>query len=364
MKVRIPFLVLLLVTLLSAAYYLLFYIPKHSKAGEPVLAFMNYFLTYSPMQPVRETAYILPDSLAVWDTPAEIRMQIATLKSGDRVYALARFRQWAHVRLLDGQDGWVDKDGLMTAATYAEDERLLTELSNLPAQAAGHAADMVNVHIEPSRKAAIVAQLKPFQELAILDRRMVQRPPENSTPDVPAIPSSPIEAWYLVRSGSRAGWILGHLVGLDIPKNISAYTQDVNLVAWLVLNTIDDDGRPVPQYLVADRSGSENYDFSHIRVLTWWKRKQTYAIAYREGDLQGYFPILVTHEGALSGFRLRLVDGNGVKYQKVYALLDTLTRVLGTVNGWQSDAIPERPAPKHALQRTPAHAFKTGKARR
>jgi hypothetical protein len=351
MKVRTAFLVLLLVTLLSAAYYLLVYIPKHSKAGEPVLAFKNYFLTYAPMQPLGEAAYVLPDSLGVWDTPAEIRMQIATLKSGDQVYALARFRQWAHVRLLDGRDGWVDKDGLLTAATYAEDEHLLSEMSNLPAQATGHASDSVNVHIEPSRRAAVVAQLKPGQELEVIDRRRVERPQESSTPDVPSVPSNPVEAWYLIRSGSRAGWILGHLVELDIPKDISTYAQDVNLVAWLVLNTIDDNGRQVPQYLVADRAGTEIYDYSHIRVLTWWKRKQTYAVAYREGDLQGYFPILVTHEGSVTGFRLRLVDSNGAKYQKVYALFDTITRVVGTVDGWQSDAMPERPASKRGKAR-------------
>jgi len=344
MKVRTAFLVLLLVTLLAVAYYLLVYIPKHSKAGEPVLALKNYFLTYAPIQPVSESAYVLPDTLGVWDTPAEIRTQIATLKSGDRVHVLARFRTWEHVRLLDGRDGWVDKDGLMTAATYADDQRLLAELSNLPVQATAHATDSVNVHIEPSRKAAVVAQLEANQELEIFDRRRVERPRETGAPDVPSIPSNPIEAWYLVRSGQRAGWILGHLVELDIPQNISAYATDVNLVAWLVLNTIDDDGRQVPQYLVADRAGTETYDYSHIRVLTWWKRKQTYAVAYREGDLQGYFPILVTHEGGVPGFRLRLVDSNGAKYQKVYALFDTITRVLGTVDGWQSDEMPERTA--------------------
>jgi len=355
MKVRTLFLALLLVTLLSAAYYLLVYVPRHSKAGEPVLAFMSYFLTYSPLQPIHETAYVLPDTLGVWDSPAEIRMQIATLKSGDRVYALARFRTWAHVRLLNGQDGWVDKDGLMTADTYAADEHLLGEMSNLPAQAAGHAADSVNVHIEPSRKAAVVAQLKPQQPLDIFGRRMVPRPTEGNAADVPSLPSNPVEAWYLVRSGSRAGWILGRLVELDVPKNISAYTQDVNLVAWLVLNTTDDNGRQVPQYIVADRAGTETYDYTHVRVLTWWKRKQTYAIAYREGDLQGYFPILMTHEGTLPGFRLRLVDSSGTKYQKVYALFDTITRALGTVAGWQSDATPKPPEPKHTLKRGPRH---------
>jgi len=356
MKVRTVFLALLLVTLLSAAYYLLVYVPKHSKAGEPVLAFMNYFLTYSPLQPMRESAYVLPDTLGVWDSPAEIRMQIATLKSGDRVYALARFRTWAHVRLLNGQDGWVDKDALMTAATYAADEQLLSEMASQPAQAAGHAADSVNVHIEPSRKAAVVAQLKPQQRIDIFGRRMVQRPAEGSTTEVASLPSSPVEAWYLMRSGSRAGWILGRLVDLDVPKDISAYSQDVNLVAWQVLNTIDDSGRQVPQYIVADRAGTETYDYTHIRVLTWWKRKQTYAIAYREADLQGYFPILVTREGTLPGFRLRLVDSTGAKYQKVYALFDTITRVLGTVAGWESDAMPAQPEPRHAVKRGLRHA--------
>jgi hypothetical protein len=85
MKVRTAFLLLLLVVLVSTGYYLLIYIPKHSKAGEPVLALMNYFLTYAPMQPIGEAAYVLPDSLDVWDTPAEIRMRVATLKSGDQV---------------------------------------------------------------------------------------------------------------------------------------------------------------------------------------------------------------------------------------------------------------------------------------
>ena len=152
-------------------------------------------------------------------------MQMATLKSGDRVYALARFRTWAHVRLLNGQDGWVDKEGLMTAATYAADEHLLGEMANLPAQAEGHAADSVNVHIEPSRKAAMVAQLKPREQLDIFGRRMVQRPTEGNATDVPSLPSTPVEAWYLVRSGSRAGWILGRLVELTFPKIISAYTR-------------------------------------------------------------------------------------------------------------------------------------------
>ena len=287
MKVRTAFSLLLLATLIAAAYYFLIYIPKHSKAGEPVVAVLNYFLTYAPIQPIDEAAYVLPDSLQVWDTPAEIRRQIANLKSGEQVYALGTFRQWTHVRMLDGHDGWVHEDGLMTAATHAEDESLLNGMTDVPVQATAHAADLANIHIEPSRKAAVVAQVKSNQGLAVFGRRMVERPQENSTPDAPAIASKTTEAWYLVQTGSRAGWMLGKLVQLDIPKSISAYAQGVNLVAWMVVDTVDDNGHQVPQYLLADRVGTETYDFSHIRVLTWWKKKQTYAVAYREGISRG-----------------------------------------------------------------------------
>ena len=120
---------------------------------------------------------------------------------------------------------------------------------------------------------------------------MVRRSYENNPSDILPVSSEvALKAWYLVQGGSHAGWILGRRVHLDIPKSISAYAQDTNLVAWLVLNTVDDSGHLVPQYLVADRLGTQACDFTDIRVLTWWKKKQTYAIAYNEGGLKAIFP--------------------------------------------------------------------------
>ncbi|HET7099904.1 MAG TPA: hypothetical protein VFJ52_02040, partial [Terriglobia bacterium] len=56
-----------------------------------------------------------------------------------------------------------------------------------------------------------------------------------------------------------------------------------------------------------------------------------------------YFPITVTHSGGTPYFRLRLIDDQGHKYQKVYGLFDTITKVIGTVDGWESDAMPAPP---------------------
>ncbi len=326
---------LLAVTLITGAYYLLHYVPKHVKAGEPVLALASYFLTYAPIQGLNQPAYVVPEAVKVWDTPAEIRMQVATLQSGDQVQALGRFRDWTHVRTLSGQEGWVNAGGLMNAETHAAEERLREAISDLPAQARGHAADMVNVHIEPSRQAAVVAEVNPGQNLEIFGRSMLRRSRLKSPSDMLLVSSEvPLEAWYLVQEGSRVGWILGHRVQLDIPKSISAYAQDTNLVAWLVLDTVDDNGNPIPQYLVADRVGTQTCDFTDIRVLTWWKKKQTYAIAYHEGGLQGYFPIVVNHQGSVPYFRLRLMDDEGSRGQKLYGLFDTITRVTGVADTW------------------------------
>jgi hypothetical protein len=117
------------------------------------------------------------------------------------------------------------------------------------------------------------------------------------------------------------------------------------MVAWLVLNTVQDGDRRVPQYLVADRIGTQEFDFNHIRVFTWWGQRQEYATAYVESNLDGHFPMRVREIEGVPYFRLRLVDRKGQKLQKVYRLDDTIVRPLGTVEGWESDAMPARRAP-------------------
>ena len=86
--------------------------------------------------------------------------------------------------------------------------------------------------------------------------------------------------------------------------------------------------------------GNPDVDFTHIRVFTWWRKNHEYVTAYVEGGLRGYFPISVVQRGNLPCFRLRLVDEDGNKFQKVYGLFDTITRPLGIVDGWESDSMP------------------------
>ncbi len=326
------FLTLLLIAAGSAAYYLFVYRPSHTARGE--------------------AAVTLAKSVEVVDTYAEVHTIVGRLKEGERVEVLQRKRNWVRVRLADGQVGWVERKNLVDAETYEMGQQLLKELERLPAQAVGHTYDIVSLRADPSREASQIGQLGEGQSLEIFGRRLVERLPPATPAPLPSSAASPAsdsiaqEAWYLVRGDSKAGWALGRSVGLDIPESIGMYAQGTNLVAWVVLNAVKDDGQLVPQYFLADRVGTQEFDFNHIRVLTWWKKNHKYATAYVESNLNGYFPIRVVNINGTPYFRLRLVDSGGRKFQKIYELYDTLTRPLGTVEGWESDALPTRLAPE------------------
>ena len=316
----------LLLIVAAAAYYLFVYRPEHRLP--------------------EEFAYVLPDEAEVVDTPAEIRLDVATLKAGERVQVIARTRNWAKVRLADGRTGWIEAGELLDAGTYEGGQRLLQGLAKATVQATGHIYAAVNLRLEPSREAAVLAQLPQSEKVEVFDRRIVARPPEEGE----SSSSTVNDVWYLVRADSRAGWILGKFVNLDIPEALSRYAQNSNIVAWLVLNTIDDEGRKVPQYVVADRVGTEE-DFNRVRVFTWWAKNHEYVTAFAESRLNGHFPIRVTEIDHVPYFRLRLMDKDGHKFQRVYGLFNTITRPVGTVDGWESQAMPAKPEPRRRRRR-------------
>lgn len=303
-----------------------------------------YYFLHRPAHPAPlEVAYILPESVGVVDAPAQIRLGIGVLRQGDRVEVLGRTRNWARVRMADGRAGWVEAANLLDGASFEKGQQLLRELRQAQPQAAGHTAGAANLRVEPARDAPALARLPAGQSVEIFGRRLVERPPEAGAR---ASAESIRDAWYLVRAGAKAGWVLGRLVALDVPAAISMYAQGSNLVGWVILNTVDDNGHQVPQYLVADRQGTQECDFNHIRVFTWWSKRQQYVTAYVEGNLNGYFPMRVTRKDGAPQFRLRLLDRNGRKIQKVYGMSDTIVRPIGIVEGWESDAMPTPPLPK------------------
>ncbi len=300
-----------------------------------------YYLRYKPAHtlPV-EIGYVLPPSIQVVDTPAEVRLAVGTLKSGDRVEITKRTRNWAEIRTAEIPAGWVENKNLLDSQTYEGGQKLLHDLAQTPVQADGHTSGIVNLRLEPSRDAIQLAQLQDNLKLQVYGRCLVDRPTPDGQPKVR-------DAWYEVRSTDVAGWVLGRFVALDPPEKLAPYAQGSNLVAWVVLKKVDDEGQVIPEYLTAERLGTQDADFSHIRVFTWWVKDHKYVTAYVESNLKGFFPVRVAEVNGVPYFRLRLMDEDGQKIQKVYGLFDTITRSVGTVPGWESDAMPAAPESHH-----------------
>jgi Bacterial SH3 domain len=291
-------------------------------------------------------AYVVPRSLDVMDTTAQIRSKVGQLKAGDRVEVLAQTAHWSELRLPRGRTGWVETKYLLDGATYGRGQAVLRSLNQETVQAEGHTSTATNLHLEPARDSLSLGELAQNEQLDIFARRLVERAPDAQAPAKAAVRH---DVWYLVRSRNSAGWVLGRFIDLDIPPGIAVYAQGINMVAWLALKTVQDGGRAVPEYLVADRIGAEDVDFNHIRVFTWWLKNHKYVTAYVESGLSGHFPITASQltdtdyfAQRSPYFRLRLTDDEGHQYQKVYGMFDTIVHAVGTVDGWTSGAIPPR----------------------
>ncbi len=307
------------------------------------VGFGYYKWIYRPAHlPVIETDYVISPSLDVLNTYAPVHMVVNVLKAGDRVEIVKRAHDWAEIRLSAGKTGWVLASQLIGPQTFAAGKQLLQRVSGEQAQAAGHTSGIVNLHVEPSREGALLTVLQPQEKVEMYDRKLVPRGATVAGSSEPAAGKSP-EAWYLVQAQSpprSAGWVLGRLITLDIPPAISQYAQAYNLVAWRTLTVVDDNGQQFPEYVVADRVGSQEVDFNHIRVFTWAVAQDHYVTAFVESGLRGQFPITSGQAGDVPYFALRLTDKDGKKYQKFYGLYDTIVRPLGTVAGWQPQAGP------------------------
>jgi uncharacterized protein YgiM (DUF1202 family) len=313
--------------------------------------FAYYYFGYKPSHLVSvEAGYVLPPTVQVVDTPAEVRLVVGSLKSGERVEITKRTHNWALIHTADNLAGWVENKDLLDSQTYEDGQKLLHDLTEFPAQAEGHTSGVVNLRLQPARDATQLAQLPEDLKVQVFGRRVVGRPSPNGQPDA----SKLRDAWYLIRAdanaSANAGWVLGRFVALDPPERLSTYAQGSNLVAWVVLQTVNDDGQPLPEYVTAERVGTQEADFTHIRVFTWWVKNHKYVTAYVEGKLNGYFPIRVAVVNGVHYFRLRLIDDQGQKIQKVYGLFDTITRTVGTVQGWDGDAMPSAPEAHHRRQ--------------
>jgi uncharacterized protein YgiM (DUF1202 family) len=144
----------------------------------------------------------------------------------------------------------------------------------------------------------------------------------------------PMDDWWLVRDAQgRVGWVLAHMVDLDIPLDVMQYAEGQRIQAAFVLNTVQDGDRNVPQYLVLLNENHDGipYDFNQVRVFTWNLKKHRYETGYREHFIIGYFPAKVSNadfgkEGTMPVFTIRKQNDDGTISERKYRLIGNVVR--------------------------------------
>jgi hypothetical protein len=337
-----------------------------------------------------EYMYVSAPETSLRDRVATMYNKMGTVHNGDRVDVLEHQRRFVRVRTDGGQEGWIEERSLVPQEIYDGFQKLAQDNANTPVQAKGTTRAELNMHLTPARDADHLYQLKDGEKVEVLKRATTDKNLVKPKPAPPATPaksskskastaaksgkaaSKPVvspapatqssstsappassagsaaatlpakeqpkpamEDWYLVRTSSgRAGWVLLRMVDLDVPLDIAQYAEGQRIIGYFVLNNVDEDGKPQPQYLVLLNEPKDGlpYDYNQIRVFTRNRAKHRYETAYREHNLEGYLPVRVGHqdfggkEGDLPTFTIREKIDDGRIVDETYKLNGPIVR--------------------------------------
>jgi SH3-like domain-containing protein len=299
---------------------------------------------------VLEVAYVSAPQAALRDQVAAVYNRVASVKNGERVEVLEREKRFARVRTAGGAEGWIEQRYLVDQKTFDAVQKLTQDDRDDPVQAPGVLRNETNLHVTPGRETEHLYQLASGAKVSILKRATAQK--QLGTP-LPAklgaaskgvkgsgpAPAEPVlEDWWLVRDDQgHVGWVLARMVDVDAPLEIAQYAEGQRLVAFFVLNEVEDSDkgvrRKVPQYLcvLTEPHDGLSYDYDQVRVFTWNVRRHRYETAYRERKLNGVLPVAVTtetfdKEGTLPVFILRVKDEAGNVSERRYKLNTPIVR--------------------------------------
>jgi Bacterial SH3 domain len=296
----------------------------------------------------KEYAYVSAPEAFLRDQVAAVYKKVGKVQNGDRVEVLEKYRRFVRVRNNANEVGWIEQRYLTGSEVYEQFQKLVVEHTADPVQAPATTRYPTNLHVSPDRESEHLYQLKDGVKLELLARATSEKPQSAAQPK-PVVAKKlnerearlSMEDWWLVRvppaSGSsappRVGWVLARMVDLDVPIEIGQYAEGQRIIAFFVLNQVQQLNQQVPQYLVAlnePRDGMP-FDYNQIRVFTWNVKRHRYETAYRERKLQGVLPIRTGQQefdkqGMLPVFVLRVKDDAGNIDVRTYKLNGVMVR--------------------------------------
>ncbi|MGA3209892.1 MAG: SH3 domain-containing protein [Terriglobales bacterium] len=319
-----------------------------------------------------EPAYVSAPQVNLRDRLSALYNKAGVVKNGERVEILEKDKHFVRVRSPRGEEGWIEARYLAGPELFNALDQLARENTGTPVEAHGTARAEMKMHVSPGRESESLFRIEENAKVEILKRGTAAKPqsgapsspPKTSPPkkvaeqDQPSGP--PLEDWWLVRDATgHTGWVLAHMIDVDIPLDIAQYSEGQRIMAALTLNEVADvnpeNGQPrkMPQYVTVTNEPKHGtpWDFDQVRVFTWNTRRHRYETAYRERRLYGMFPVTTGHqvfdrEGDLPTFTIRVKDANGNTVERLYKLNQTMVRRV-LAPGEERNAGEQKPAPVH-----------------
>jgi SH3-like domain-containing protein len=310
---------------------------------------------------VLEIAYVSGVQANLRDHVAAVYEKTGVVKNGDRVEVLDHDRRFVKVRTATGAMGWIEQRYLVGQDVFDQIQKLTADNQNDPVQAQGTTRNDTNLHVEPGRDTEHLYQITSGEKLSLLKRGTAEKPGAVAPPPRSASranndkkePVPVVEDWWLVRdSHNRVGWVLARMVDLDVPLEVAQYAEGQRIVAFFVLNQVQDGDKKVAQYLTVLTEPKDGlpFDFNQIRVFTWNVKRHRYETAYRE-RMAAVLPVTVAEEdfdkeGKLPAFTIRVEDDNGNVTERKYKLNTPIVRRV-----YAPGEEPVRATPKRAARR-------------
>jgi SH3-like domain-containing protein len=314
----------------------------------PILLLLSLSACHRGRGHVLEIAYVSAVQANLRDHVAAVYEKAGVVKNGERVEVLDHDRRFVKVRTATGAMGWIEQRYLVGQDVFDQIQKLTADNQNDPVQAQGTTRNDTNLHVEPGRDTEHLYQITVGEKLSLLKRGTAEKPgavapPSRSTSrsNVPGgnpnndkkEPVPVVEDWWLVRdSNHRVGWVLARMIDLDIPLDVAQYAEGQRIVAFFVLNQVQDGDKKVGQYLTVLTEPKDGlpFDFNQIRVFTWNVKRHRYETAYRE-RMEGVLPVTVTEEnfdkeGLLPAFTIRVKDDSGNVTERKYKLNTPIVR--------------------------------------
>jgi SH3-like domain-containing protein len=315
-------------------------------------------------QPAGEVEYVTVPLASLRDRVAAVYNKTGVVNNGEKVDVLEHSRngRFVRVRSLRGEEGWLEQRYLATQDVYNAFLKLAHDYAGTPVQAVASAKAELNMHLEPSRESDHLFQLKEGVKLELLARATAPKVPKSNAPGASTDAASAADApppayedWWLVRDPQHHyGWVLNRLLDVDVPLEVAQYAEGQRIVADFILNTVDDLGKKVPQYLLLLNEPKDGLpqDFNQARVFTWNARKQHYETAFREHIAFGVLPAQAGtqefgREGRLPVFTLRVRDKEGKIAEQKYKMNGVMVRRV-TAAGEEA---PRRKSAAHSAKR-------------